>query len=58
VPANALPLQATVNEKIKGRKKQLRLQLAPADVGGGERHGARVVAVDPSGLRPAAALVT
>lgn len=50
VPANASPLQATANEEIKGREKQLGLQLAPAGTGGGEGHGARVVAVDPLGL--------
>jgi len=50
VPANAPPLRATANEEIKGREKQLGLRLAPADTGGGEGHGARVVAVDPLGL--------
>ena len=50
VPANAPPLRATANEETNGREKQLGLQLAPAGTGGGEGHGARVVAVDPLGL--------
>jgi serine protease Do len=50
MPASAPPLQATANEEINGREKQLGLQLAPAGTGGGEGHGARVVAVDPLGL--------
>src|SRR5262249_27868193 len=50
VTANVPPLQATSNEEIKGREKQLGLQLASAGTGGGESHGVRVVAVDPLGL--------
>jgi serine protease Do len=50
VPPDAPALQATANDEIKGREEQLGLQLAPADTGGGEGHGARVVAVDPLGL--------
>jgi serine protease Do len=57
VPPDAPPLQATANDEIKGREKQLGLQLAPAGTGGGEGQGARVVAVDPLGTRPGAALI-
>jgi serine protease Do len=50
VPANAPPRQAKADVETKGREKQLGLQLAPAGMGGGEGHGARVIAVDPLGL--------
>jgi serine protease Do len=50
VPASAPPRRGTASEEIKGREKQLGLQLAPTGAGGGEGHGARVVAVDPLGL--------
>jgi serine protease Do len=51
VSANAPPPEVTADEGvIKGREKQLGLQLAPAGTSGGEDHGARVVAVDPLGL--------